>query len=229
MGADIIVAKAKQAGITLYLREGQLRYQGDRQAVELLLPELRAHKAEIIEALIHARGTEGIDSVGGVGRREVENGGEGAALQRAEGCGRSLVAHLTPEQTCADSNSLLNGADSQYTFDSSAIEPLRECLEAADKPQFAARAFLYSVIRDGGVERAILVSKDIRTEPLALEHLRQRFPWLKVQWAQLITHPVCSGCKHYTGGVLCNADRSPEHVVKVGRCGRYEAARPPGE
>jgi hypothetical protein len=100
---------------------------------------------------------------------------------------------------------------------------------AADKPQFATRAFLYGVIRDGRVERATLVSQDIRTEPAALEHLRQRFPCLKVQWAQLITHPVCSGCQHYTGGVLCNADRSPEHVVKVGRCGRYEAACPVSE
>jgi hypothetical protein len=79
------------------------------------------------------------------------------------------------------------------------------------------------------VERGILTSRDIRTEPHALEHLRERFPWLKVQWIQLITHPVCSGCQHYTGGVLCNADRSPEHVVRVGRCGRYEAARPVSE
>jgi hypothetical protein len=31
MGADIIVTKAKQAGVTLYLREGQLRYRGIRQ------------------------------------------------------------------------------------------------------------------------------------------------------------------------------------------------------
>jgi hypothetical protein len=79
------------------------------------------------------------------------------------------------------------------------------------------------------VERATLVSQDIRTEPEALAHLRQRFPWLKVQWAQLITHPVCLGCKHYTGGALCNADRSPEHVVKVGQCERYEATRPMSE
>lgn len=47
---------------------------------------------------------------------------------------------------------------------------------AADKPQFATRAFLYSVIRDGRVERATLISQDIRTEPEALAHLRQRFP-----------------------------------------------------
>ena len=130
MGTDIIVARAKQAGVILYLREGQLRYRGDRQAVELLLPELRAHKAEIIEALIHVRRTEGTDSVGKVGRRGVENGGEGAALQGIEGYGRSLAARLTPAQTRADSNPLLNEATPQHVFDSSsAVEPLRECLE----------------------------------------------------------------------------------------------------
>jgi hypothetical protein len=98
--------------------------------------------------------------------------------------------------------------------------------DGSQPPQrYAARAFLYSVIQDGGVERATPISQGIRTEPEALAHLRERFPWLKVQWVQLITHSVCAGCQHYTGGVLCNADRSPEHVVRVGRCGRYEVAR----
>jgi hypothetical protein len=130
MGADIIVAKAKQAGVTLYLHEGQLRYRGDRQAVELLLPELRAHKAEIIEALAHVRGTESTNSVGEFGRRGVENGRRGATLQRTERYGGSLVTRLPSAQACTDNNPPLNGADPQHAFDSSsAIEPLRECLE----------------------------------------------------------------------------------------------------
>jgi hypothetical protein len=101
--------------------------------------------------------------------------------------------------------------------------------DGSQPPKLSARAFLYSVIRDGRIERGTLTSRDIHTEPHALEHLRERFPWLKVQWVQLITHPVCAGCKHYTGGVLCNAGRSPEYVVKVGRCRRYEAACPVSE
>jgi hypothetical protein len=122
--------RRSRQGVTLYLHEGQLRYRGIRQAVELLLPELRAHKAEIIEVLTHVRRTEGMDSVDEVGRCGVENEGERAALQRAEGYGGSLAAHLTPAQTHADNNPLLNGAAPQHAFDSSsAIESLRECLE----------------------------------------------------------------------------------------------------
>jgi hypothetical protein len=34
----------------------------------------------------------------------------------------------------------------------------------------------------------------------------------------------CAGCQHYTGGVLCNADQSPEYVAKIGQCGKYESA-----
>jgi hypothetical protein len=72
------------------------------------------------------------------------------------------------------------------------------------------------------VERGNLVSKDLKTEPEALLCLRKRFPGLTVQWARLITHPVCSGCRYYTGGVLCNADRAPDYAASVGSCGKYE-------
>jgi hypothetical protein len=85
-------------------------------------------------------------------------------------------------------------------------------------------SFLYSVLRDGIVARGIFISQGIRTEPEALSCLRRRYPELRVQWARLIQHPVCSGCRYYTGGVLCNADRSPDYAAVVGSCGKYEVA-----
>lgn len=85
-------------------------------------------------------------------------------------------------------------------------------------------SFLYSVLRDGVVERGTFISQGIRTEPEALEFLRKRYPELRVQWTRLITHKVCRGCKHFTGGTLCAADQSPDHAAVVGGCGRYTKA-----
>jgi hypothetical protein len=215
----------------------------------LLRQEVRAHKDELLIILGAAHETAHTDTatrserqracVGAGGGRDTRAGAQQASR------GRSLARGIEAPQVGVAASSTGSAGGEQQAVSDAKSQALEECLaimeydgglsreeterRAADKPQFAARAFLYSVIRDGGVERAILVSQDIRTEPLALEYLRQRFPWLKVQWAQLITHPVCSGCKHYTGGMLCNADRSPEHVVKVGRCGRYEATHPVSE
>lgn len=89
---------------------------------------------------------------------------------------------------------------------------------------YAARAFLYSVIQDGFVTRATLVSQDLKTEPEALAFLKRRFPGVTVQWARVIQHPVCGGCQHFTGGVLCTIDLSPDYAARVGSCGQYERA-----
>lgn len=51
MSTRTILERATQAGIQLYLSNGQLRYRGDHQMAEVLLPEIRAHKAEIIAEL----------------------------------------------------------------------------------------------------------------------------------------------------------------------------------
>ena len=88
-------------------------------------------------------------------------------------------------------------------------------------------SFLYSVLRNGRVERGTFIREGIRTEPEALEFLRRRFPGLTVQWARVIQHPVCGGCQYFTGGVLCNADRSPDYAASVGNCGKYERAGEP--
>jgi hypothetical protein len=88
----------------------------------------------------------------------------------------------------------------------------------------ATHAFLYSVLKDGRVERGTFVSMDLKTEPEAYTFLRGRFPLLTVQWARVVTHRVCAGCKHFTGGALCNADQPPDYAAIVGSCGRYERA-----
>jgi hypothetical protein len=190
----------------------------------------KEHRGEIVKALeversgYESRGNSANPHSGVCG--DASHDGRGDGLRAGEsGDKTDTRAGDEATQASVDSCAFIAGKDRDAKQGTLEVETQW----AADESQFAARTFLYSVIRDGRVERATLVSQDIRTEPAALEHLRQRFPWLKVQWVQLITHPVCSGCKHYTGGVLCNADRSPEHVVKVGRCGKYEAARPVSE
>jgi hypothetical protein len=90
--------------------------------------------------------------------------------------------------------------------------------------QQGPQAFLYSVLKDGFVTRGTFISQDIRTEPEALELLRKRYPELKTQWVRVVTHPVCSGCRYYTGGVLCNADQSPDYAASVGHCEKHAQA-----
>jgi hypothetical protein len=85
-------------------------------------------------------------------------------------------------------------------------------------------SFLYSVIRGGVVARGVFISQGIRSEPEALEFLRKRYPELRVQWARLIQHPVCGGCRFYTAAVLCTIDLSPDSAARVGNCGKYERA-----
>jgi hypothetical protein len=249
MSTKSAIALAQLLGVTLSVRDGKIVAKPSSAVTGLLRQEVKAHKDELLIILGAAHETAHTDTAARSGRQGACVGeGRGrdtrAGAQQASR-GQSLARGIeAPQVGVAASSTGSAGGEQQVVSDvkRQALEERLAIMEydgrlsreeterrAVDKPQFAARAFLYSVVRDGGVERAILVSQDIRTEPLALEHLRQRFPWLKIQWERLITHPVCSGCQHYTGGVLCNADRSPEHVVKVGRCGRYEATRPVSE
>jgi len=46
-----LLQTARQAGITLHLEDGSLRYQGKSSAVKALLPAIRAHKVELIALL----------------------------------------------------------------------------------------------------------------------------------------------------------------------------------
>lgn len=46
-----ILTRAKDAGVTLWVESGALRYRGDRDRVDAILPDLRAHKPEIIRTL----------------------------------------------------------------------------------------------------------------------------------------------------------------------------------
>jgi hypothetical protein len=85
-------------------------------------------------------------------------------------------------------------------------------------------AFLYSVLQNGRVERGTFISQGIRSEPEALAFLRQRYPELRVQWARLVTHKVCGGCRFYTAAVLCTIDLSPDYAARAGSCGKYEVA-----
>jgi hypothetical protein len=249
MSAKSAIALAQSLGVTLFVLDGKIVAKPSSAVTGLLRQEVRAHKDGLLIVLGAAHETAHTDTVTRSERQRacvVEGRGRDtrAGTQQASR-GQPLARGIEAPQMGFTAPSTGPAAGEQQAVSDAKRQALEERLAimeydgglsreeierlAADKPQFATRAFLYSVIRNGMVERGILTSRDIRTEPHALEHLRERFPWLKVQWVQLITYPLCSGCQHYTGGVLCNADRSPEHVVKVGRCGRYEAARPVSE
>ena len=222
--------RIRDRGFSLEADGGSLTVYPASRLTDAQRAYIKEHKGKILKALeversvYESRGNSANPHSGVCG--DASHDGRGDDLRAGESRNKTVTrAGDEATQASVDSCAFIAGKDGDAKQQALEVETRR----AADKPQFAARAFLYSVIRDGMVERGILTSRDIRTEPHALEHLRERFPWLKVQWIQLITHPVCSGCQHYTGGVLCNADRSPEHVVRVGRCGRYEAARPVSE
>jgi hypothetical protein len=85
-------------------------------------------------------------------------------------------------------------------------------------------AFLYSLLRNGFVERGTFISQGIKSEPEALLCLRKRYPELRVQWVRLIQHPVCGGCRFYTAAVLCTIDLSPDSAARAGSCGKYTKA-----
>jgi hypothetical protein len=222
--------RIRSRGFSLEIDGGSLTVYPASRLTDAQRAYIKEHRGEIIKALeversvYESRGNSA-NSHSGVCGDASHDGREDGLRARESRNKTDTGASDEAAQGSVDSCAFIAGKDRDAKQESLEVETRW----AADKPQFAARAFLYSVIRDGMVERGTLTSRDIRTEPAALEHLRERFPWLKVQWVQLITHPVYSGCQHYTGGVLCNADRSPEHVVKVGRCGRYEAASPVSE
>jgi hypothetical protein len=50
--ARALLKKAAEAGVVLHLEGGTLRVRGCREAVGLLAPELRAHKADIVALLV---------------------------------------------------------------------------------------------------------------------------------------------------------------------------------
>jgi hypothetical protein len=51
MSALALIEQIRAAGITIRAEEGLLRYQGQKDAIARLLPELKAHKAELLAAL----------------------------------------------------------------------------------------------------------------------------------------------------------------------------------
>src|SRR5918997_1202283 len=210
--------RIRDRGFSLEVDGGSLTVYPASRLTDAQRAYIKEHKGEILKALeversvYESRGNSANPHSGVCG--DASHDGRGDGLRAGESRNKTVTrAGDEATQASVDSCAFIAGKDGDAKQEALEVETRR----GADKPQFAPRGFLYSVIRDGMVERGILTSRDIRTEPHALEHLRERFPWLKVQWIQLITHPVCSGCQHYTGGVLCNADRSPEHVVRVGR------------
>lgn len=46
-----LLTRAQSAGLTLWREGDRLKYRGPTEAITALLPELRAHKAELLDAL----------------------------------------------------------------------------------------------------------------------------------------------------------------------------------
>jgi tubulysin polyketide synthase-like protein len=215
-------------GITLRLVDGKLRAYGE--LTDELRAVIREHRDEMLTTLgggheikhtvAFAISTESGPHPG-EGRREIAGNGIGRTAAH-----RPLASDLEAPQggTAAP---LTTG---QATDVSAPVKYTRRRALASTPPPHPGPltdghyAFLYSVLKDGRVERGTLVSKDLKTEPEVYAFLRSRFPLLTVQWARVVTHRVCAGCKHFTAAVLCNADQSPDHAACVGSCRKYERA-----
>ncbi len=55
MNLPKVVDEALREGLLLWVEDGRLRYRGDKEAVNKALPALRAHRAEILQALGRCR------------------------------------------------------------------------------------------------------------------------------------------------------------------------------
>lgn len=51
MNAKDIIDEARRSGISLSVQGGEIRYKGPREAVDRIIPDLRAHKPELLEML----------------------------------------------------------------------------------------------------------------------------------------------------------------------------------
>jgi hypothetical protein len=230
-GLNVHLAILKASGVNLRLVDGKLRAYGE--LTDELRAVIREHRDELLATLgggheikhtvAFAISTESGPHPG-EGRRESAGNGIGRI-----GARRPLASDLEAPQGGAAAT-LTNG---QAALSSTPVKHTRRRALASTPPthpgpltdgQQGARSFLYSVLRDGVVGRGVFISQDIRTEPEALELLRKRYPGLKVQWARVVTHRVCGGCRFYTGGALCNADRAPDYADTVGHCEKYTEA-----
>ncbi len=51
MTAQAILERAQSAGVSLHLDDGQVQLSGDKSAIAALLPDLRQHRAELVQLL----------------------------------------------------------------------------------------------------------------------------------------------------------------------------------
>jgi tubulysin polyketide synthase-like protein len=223
MNAHDVVTKAEGAGVTLFVREGKLGARPIAAVTKELRATIVAHKSELIE-LIQARIDETAhsnpaESSADIQRSAVQQRGVHPVSVASDGAGQRNVAGAAEAPQV--------GAVATPT---SPIKHARRRALAGTPPPATlpltdtTHAFLYSVLKDGRVERGTFVSKGLKTEPEAYAFLRKRSPGLTVQWARVVTHRVCAGCQYFTGGVLCNADRAPDYAVVVGSCEKYTKA-----
>jgi TubC N-terminal docking domain len=230
-----LLATLEAQGVTLALVDGKLRAYGE--LTDELRAVIREHRGELLATLAQGRPCPENVLEGQAFAISTESGphpGEGWRETADNGAGRTaprrpLASDLEAPQT-GIAATLTNG---QAADVSTPVKHTRRRALASTPPpatlpltnaQQGPLSFLYSVLQGGRVERGTFISQGIRTESEALLGLRKRYPELRVQWARRITHKVCGGCRYYTGGVLCNADRSPDHAAVVGSCGKYERA-----
>jgi TubC N-terminal docking domain len=215
-----LLATLEAKGVTLRLVDGKLRAYGD--LTDELRAVIREHRGELLITL--GGGHEIKHTVAfAISTESGPHPGEGRRETAGDGTGRTAAR----SPLASDLEAPQGGATATPT--SPIKHARRRALASTPPPHIGPitdgqTAFLYSVIKEGRVERGTLVSKDLKTEPEAYAFLRSRFPLLTVQWARVVTHRVCGGCRHYTAAVLCNIDLSPDYAARVGSCGQYERA-----
>lgn len=86
VNARVLLQNAEDSGVDLYLDGDALKARGCRTAVEILSPQLRAHKAEIVELLASAAGTAFANSPAGQQTGEQKNLPKPAFSPAPENC-----------------------------------------------------------------------------------------------------------------------------------------------
>jgi hypothetical protein len=205
-----LLSECSAAGVKLFLDNGRLRYRAQPGAyTEDLRQRVAVHRDAVIAALAKPgpvdRGVEAPQA----GAAATPVHGQAAGVSLSPSTSRDKDVPSTPVKHTRRRS--LAGTPPPH------IGPLTDGRQGPC-------SFLYSVIRDGVVERGVFIGQGIRSEPEALLFLRGRYPELRVQWARLIQHPICRGCRYYTASILCSADRSPDYAARVGDCGKYVQA-----
>jgi hypothetical protein len=154
-----VLQKIRDRGFSLEIDGGSLIVYPASWLTDAQRAYIKEHRGEIVKALeversgYESRGNSANPHSGVCG--DASHDGRGDGLRAGESRNKTVTrAGDEATQASVDSCAFIAGKDRDAKQGALEVETRR----AADRPQPATRSFLYSVIRDGRVERATLIS-----------------------------------------------------------------------